>query len=122
MQRFHITITLIFVVCAASAGYMITHVSPYLDNGTVRTENFLLFLLLLWIAITLLFSLITYPIRVYLYPYIDRRFLTRKGIRQGAWLACAMVTVLLLSLTNTFNPVTVVMTLALLIVLEIWFT
>jgi len=127
MQKFHLTLVLVFSISSAIILYILTNISPYTDNNTssvasVKTGLVMLVLFLLVLAVASLFSLVTYPIRVFLSPYIDRRFHVRKGLKQGGWLGAAVASIILLSVTNTFNPITAGITLALLLVLEIWFT
>ncbi|NCS32048.1 hypothetical protein GW793_00975, partial [bacterium] len=103
-------------------GFIVTNVSPYTTEGIVDTPIVLLLLAGIWFGVTSLIALILYPIHSYFSPFIDKRFLTRKGLKQGVWISSALTIIVLLSLTNTFNVFTGGFTLALLIVLEIWFT
>lgn len=122
MQRFHITLTLILLACTATIFYIINNISPHLSDGSINTAMILFVLLLSFASITIFIALVMYPVHSFVSPFLSKRLHIRKGLMQGAWIASAIVITILLSLTNTFNPFTAGITLALLIVLEIWFT
>jgi len=77
-----------------------------------RSQQITLFLTTLAIAIAGTASLIFYLITAFFWGNPNPRQLMRRCLRRGFWLALAIVILGLLRLTQTFNPITALLTIA----------
>lgn len=120
MHRSQIPILILTVLAIGGLSYLIIQTPPY-TNGTVRTGVVLLFLTLVFIALTGIFELISYPIKQYLQPYLAPSSLTKVSLRQGVLFAGCITTLLFLSTSDTFNILTAVLTILTFVAVEYFF-
>lgn len=123
MQRFHLPIILVAILAWFFWLYLLYFISPVeLLSGTgfsLRMQPASLFLIILAIATILTSSLIFYFLSAIFLGNPDPRGLMRRSLRRGVLVAAVVVTLGLLRLTQTFNPVTAFLTITSAAMLEI---
>lgn len=124
MSRYFIPIILLLLTSIGILAYLYFYTSPYLmEEGKVivdkrRVGTFLVFLFL---GSSCVITTFLYLASLLLGDYIQPRLILRKSLRQGLLLSLGLIVALVFYLTNTANILTLGLTTAVVIMLELSF-
>lgn len=122
MRRFLIPIIIFAAISWGIWVVILKFSSPYVTIVTINNKIVVFFLLILFFAIILSLSLIFY----FFYRFIGDppaggRQSMRRALRQSFFVSLGIITLAILQLTKTLNPLTFILTAAIVIALEFTF-
>lgn len=122
MPRFLIPIIILTIISGTVWVFILNFSSPFeiLENQTLKLNHqpIAFFLVSLLVLSTSLLALSLYFSYRLLGDPLDRRSTIRRGLRQGFLISLGLVTTALLQLAQTLNPLTLILTIAVMIALE----
>lgn len=122
MPRFLIPIIILTIISGTVWFFILNFSSPFeiLENQTLKLNHqpIAFFLVSLLVLSTSLLALSLYFSYRLLGDPLDRRSTIRRGLRQGFLISLGLVTTALLQLAQTLNPLTLILTIAVMIALE----
>lgn len=121
MRKLFLAVSLLTILAMLGTIYMFLNVTPITDNQTVNIGIVSLFLGLILVSLTGLTTLLVYYIKRIIHRYKPNNLQYLESLRHGFLASVTVVTILVFSMTEIANTVTIILCVVAAISIEWYF-